>query len=91
MRGGIGEGDLAGELAIAVATACNSCSLRDEQRAVDPSLQIHAQGFGRQIEAGDPAIELVGLYAEAAREPVRPAERLRRLERRRDEIRHAAM
>jgi hypothetical protein len=91
MRGGIDWRDLAGELAIAVAAACNSCRRRDEQRAVDPSLQIHAQAFGRQIETGDPAIELIGLYAEAAREPVRPAERLRRLERRRDEIRHADM
>ncbi len=76
---------------VAVAATCRSCGRRDDEHSADASLQIYAQPFCGEVETGDPAIQIVGLHAEAARKPVRAAERLRGMEGDRDEIRHDAM
>ena len=57
----------------------------------DALLQLDANSFGGQVETRDPPVELVGLHAEAARQPMRTAEHLRGVESGVDEIRHTAM
>jgi hypothetical protein len=62
----------------------------DEKRDPDLSLQLAPRAFGGKILSGDPAVELVGLDAQAPRQSARAAEELRGVERAADEIRHAA-